>query len=290
MAVKNTGNRGFGFPALRCYVCPLCPPKTVSNNTPLSERAPSYSPHDPSGPGTPLQGPPLLLEGAAIWERYKWPVVGAVALLVLALLGSEFYQAAQRRRAQESSVALDGAKTISEYQKVIDQYPGTPAAANAYLLLASEKIEAKDFAGAAETWQVFAQKFPKHPQVAAALLARGNALAAQGKTDEARAAYQQVASAHSTDYTAPLAFLEEATLLKSQRKLEDARRVYENVVASYGNTNEANQARQELSFLNSLPPLGAPAPAPAPTPPVSVAPAPPDSPTASAAPTPTASP
>ena len=271
----RTGNRGVGFLALRCYVCPLCPPKTVSNNTPLPGRATSYSPHDPGGPGTPIQGPPLLLEGAAVWERYKWPVVGAVALLVLALLGSEFYQGTQRRRAQESSVALDGAKTITEYQKVIDQYPGTLAAANAYLLLASEKIDAKDYAGAAETWQTFAQKFPKHPQVAAALLARGNALAAQGKVDDARAAYQQVTSAHSTDYTAPLAFLEEATLLKSQRKLEDARRVYENVVASYGNTNEAKQAQQELSFLNSLPPLGAPAPTPV------LAPAPAASPDAS---------
>ena len=263
----------------------------MSKNTPLSERA-SYSPNDPGGPGTPIQGPPLLLESAAVWERYKWPIVGAVVLLILALLGSELYRNNQLRRAQEASAALDGSKTIGEYQKVIDQYPGTLAAANAYLLMASDKADTKDYAGAAETWQTFTQKFPKHPQVAAALLARGNALAAQGKIDEARAAYQQVTSAHSTDYTAPLAFLEEATLLKSQRKLEDARRVYENVVASYGNSIEANQARQELTYLNSLPPLNAPAPTPvpAPAPVASVAPVPPAAPAASAAPTPVESP
>ncbi len=263
----------------------------MSTNSPLPERT-SYSPNDPGGPGTPIQGPPLLLEGAAVWERYKWLVVGAVMVLILALLSSEYYQANQRRHAQEASAALDGSKTVSEYQKVIDQYPGTLAAANAYLLLASDKVDAKDYAGAAETWQTFTQKFPKHPQVSAALLARGNALAAQGKIDEARAAYQQVTSAHSTDYTAPLAFLEEATLLKSQRKLEDARRVYENVVASYGNSIEANQARQELSYLNSLPPLGAPAPTPvpAPTPLASVAPRPPAAPIASVAPVPAETP
>ena len=262
--------------------------KTVSNNTPLSDRSTArFSPNDPGGPGTPIQGPPLLLEGAAIWERYKWPVVGLVSLLILAILGSELYQNSQHRRAEAASAALDGSKTISEYQKVIDQYPGTLAAANAYLLLAREKIDAKDYAGAGDTWQTFVQKFPKHPQVSAALLGRGDALMAQGKFDEARAAYQQVSSAHSTDYTAPLALMAEATLLKSQRKIEDARRVYENLVTAYSNSDVAAQAKEELRYLNALPPVNAPAPTPVPV--ASVAPAVPVAPVVPAAPTPAAS-
>lgn len=256
--------------------------KTVSTNTPLPDRTTRFSPDDPGGPGTPIQGPTLLLEGVAFWERYKWPAVGAVLLLVFALLGSELYRGSQRRRAQAASAALDGSKTISEYQGVIDQYPGTLAAANAYLLLAREQIDAKDFAGAAVTWQTFADKFPKHPQVAAALLARANSLAAQSKPDEARTAYQQVSSAHANDYTAPMALMGEAGLLKSQRKLEDARRVYENVVASYSSSVAASQAKEELRYLNSLPPLNAPAPTPVP----SVVPAAPAAPVAPANATP----
>lgn len=249
----------------------------MSNQTPLPDRTDRFSPHDPGGPGTPIQGPPLLLEGAAIWERYKWPVVGAVALLVFALLGSELYRSNQQRRAEAASAALNGSKSISEYQGVADKYPGTLAAANAYLLLAHDQIEAKDFAGAAVTWQMFADKFPKHPQVAAAQLARGDALGAQGKFDEARAVYQQVTSAHANDYTAPLALISEAALLKSQRKLEDARRAYETVVSSYPNSMAATQAKEELRFLNALPPLGAqpPAPAATPLPTTSAAPVPP---------------
>lgn len=243
----------------------------MSKNTPLSDRPTRFSPDDPGGPGTPIQGPPLLLDGVAIWERYKWPLVGAVLLLILALLGSELYRSSQRKRNEAANTALNNSRTITEYQAVTEQYPGTLAAANAYLLLAHEQVDAKDFAGAAATWQLFTEKYPKHPQVAAALLARGNALEAQGKSDEARTIYEQVASAYANDYVAPAALVAEALLFKSQRKLDDARRVFENVAASYPNSGEANQAKLELRYLNSVPPLNAPAPTPTPAP--SVAPA-----------------
>ena len=258
----------------------------MSNNTPLSDRPTRFSPDDPGGPGTPIPGPPLLLEGVAVWERYKWPLVGAVLLLVVALLGSELYRSSQRKRTEAASAALNNSRTITEYQAVTDQYPGTLAAANAYLLLAREQVDAKDYAGAAATWQTFTEKYPKHPQVAAALLARGNALEAQGKPDEARTIYEQVANTYANDYVAPAALVAEAMLFKSQRKLDDARRIFENVAASYPNSGESLQAKQELRYLNSVPPLNAPAPTP--TPVAAVAPS--VAPAASVVPVPTVAP
>ena len=269
----------------------------MSKNNSLPKETTIPSPNEPGGPGTPIAGPDLLLEGTAVWEKYKWPVVVGLLLLVVALIGSELYRSSQRRNAEAASADLNAAKTIGEYQKVIDTYPGTLAAANAYLLLAREQIDAKDLAGASATWQTFAEKFPKHPQAGAVLVARGNALEAQGKLDEARAIYQQVASSYATDYAAPMARISEAALLKSQRKFEDARRVYDNVIATYPNSVGAIQAKDELRYLNALPPLGAPAPTPSPSPapipsaaptPVTVPLAPP-TPAASVVPTPVAS-
>ncbi len=242
----------------------------MSKNTSFRNETAAPSPNDPGGPGTPLVGPDLLLESSAAWGRYKYIVLGAVALLVLALVGSELYRNAQSRTAEAASAGLNGAKTIGEYQKVIDTYPNTLAAGNAYLLMARDQTEAKDFAGAAATWQTFAEKFPKHPQAGAALLARGNALEAQGKLDEARAVYQQVSTSHAGDYVAPLARVSEATLLTAQRKLEDARHVYENIIATYPNSVGKLLAEREMRYLNSLPAAGAPPP----TPTASVAPVP----------------
>ena len=238
----------------------------MSKNTSFRNETATPSPNDPGGPGTPLAGPDLLLEGNAAWEKYKFIVIGAVLLLVLALVGSELYHNSQRRMAEAASAELNGAKTIGEYQKVIDTYPNTLAAANAYLLMARDQTEAKDFAGAAATWQTFVEKFPKHPEAGAALLARGNALEAQGKPDEARAIYQQVATSYAGDYAAPLARLSEATLLTSQRKIEEARHVYENIIATYPNSVGAVVAKQEMRYLNALPAVGAPPPTPTPVP------------------------
>ncbi len=264
----------------------------MSNNSSLRNETATPSPNDPGGPGTPLAGPDLLLEGSAVWEKYKFIVAGGVALLVLALVGSEFYRNHQLHTAEAASAQLDNAKTIGEYQKVIDTYPDTLAAASAYLLMAHDQADAKDFAGAAATWQTFAQKFPKHPQAAAGLLARGSALEAQGKLDEARTVYQQVATTYANDYAAPLARIDEATLLVSQRKLDEARRVYENIIATYPNSVGALEAKEEMRYLNALPALGAPPPTPmpSPTPAASVAPVPvtPATPAASVAPAPVA--
>lgn len=260
-------------------------PQAVSKNTSLRPETTTPSPNDPGGPGTPLTGPDLLLEGSAVWERYKFIVIGGVALLVLALVGSELYRNSQRRTAEAAGAQLDSSRTIGEYQKVIDAYPDTLAAASAYLLMARDQTDAKDFAGAATTWQTFVEKFPKHPQAAAGLLARGNALEAQGKLDEARGVYQQVATSYANDYAAPLARISEATLLMSQRKLDDARRVYENIIATYPNSAGADEARQSMQYLNSLPAVGAPPPTP--TPAASVAPA--SAPMPSAPPAPAAS-
>ena len=96
--------------------------------------------------------------------------------------------------------------------------------------------------------------------------------------------------------------LSEAALLTAQRKLEDAKRVYENIVATYPNSIAAQEAREDMRYLNALPPAGAPPPTPTPAPVPAVAPAtsapavpvvvpaPVATPAASAAPTPAAMP
>ena len=152
------------------------------------------------------------------WEKYKLPIMAAVALLVLGLVGSEFYQSNLARRASEASALLNAAKTDAEYQKVIDAYPGSEAAANAYLLLGRSKYNAKDYAGATQAWQALAEKFPKHPLVPGALTGVAEAQEAQGKLNEARATYQRIATGYANSYAGPLARLGEADVLLAQRE------------------------------------------------------------------------
>jgi tetratricopeptide (TPR) repeat protein len=227
----------------------------------------------------------LLIEGSLFWDKYKLPILAAVALLVVALVASEFYEADRDKKIHAASAELDNAKTPADYRHVIDNYPGTMAAANAMLLLGRQQFDGKDYSGAAATWQGFADKNPQNMLAPVALSGAGTALEALGKYDQARSLYQRVATSYLNSFAAPLARLDEAALLKAERKPEEARRVYENLMASDANSDAARQAADELRFLRVMPavpgttplpgapPAATPAPAAAATGPATPAPA-----------------
>ena len=154
--------------------------------------------------------PDLILESSLFWDKYKLPIVAVVALVVLGLVGSEVYQNNLARKTAAASAMLDASKTPADYQKVIDTYPGSEAAANAYLLLGRAKYDAKDYAGAVDAWQTLAAKYPQRSLAPSALVGVAGALEAQGKLDEARNTYQRVATSYPNSYVAPLARLGEA--------------------------------------------------------------------------------
>ena len=217
---------------------------------PSLNRSPAVVPE-----GTPAPAGPdlLLLEGSLFWDKYKLPIVAAILLLVLALVGSELYQMDRDKKIRAASAELDSAKTPAAFRHVIDTYPGTMPAANAALLLGRNQFDAKDYAGSAGTWRTFADKNPQHPLAPVALIGAGTALEALGKNDEARGLYQRAATSFQNSFASPMARLDEASLLKSEHKPEDARRVYENIMASSPNTDAARQATSELRFLRVMP-------------------------------------
>ena len=243
--------------------------------------------------------PDLLLDSGLTWEKYKLPFVAAVAALALGFAGWSIYESQQSKNAAAASALFDAAKTEGDYLKVIDTYPGSSAAANAYLLLGRAKYNAKDYAGAAQAWRDFAAKFPKHQLVPDALTGEASALEAQGKLDEARVMYQRVATSYQSSYVAPLARISEAELLLAQGKKDEAKHVYEDVIASSQNSYAGQMAEQGLKTLNVLPAPGtnpaasapaAPAASPAVAAPAVALPAPSSvAPMASVAPTPAAS-
>jgi tetratricopeptide (TPR) repeat protein len=111
-----------------------------------------------------------------------------------------------------------------------------------------------------------------------------------GKTDDALATYQQIATAYPNSYTAPLALLSQVYILKAKGRNDDARRICETVLTQYRTSFWAGEAMQQLRLLkpssspapgpaetSTVPPLLARPPAPAP-PPAPQAPPPPKKP------------
>lgn len=209
-----------------------------------------------------LSSSDIALERDIFWERYKTAVMATIILALLALAGYGGYRFYSERRADAAASLLAGAKTPAEFQKVINEYPGAPAAASAYLLLADAQKAEKKFEEANATLQAFVDKNPKHEMAGTARLAMAGNLEALGKKDEALATYQRLATSDPKAFTAPIALFSQIHLLKEKNQIEEARRVCESIITQYRESRFAQEATFQLRQLKVK---SEPAPAAAPS-------------------------
>ena len=184
----------------------------------------------------PTATPPTTeasVEAQVFWLRFQKEIAAALIVAILAMIGYAGYRFYANQRESKAAELLGGAKTTEEYQAVIARYPGTPAGASAYLLLAEKQGTEKKFAEANASLQTFIDKNPEHEFAATAELMMAANLEAMGKNDEALVTYQRVATKYPTSYSAPLAMISQVPLLKAKNRIEDARRVCEEILTKY---------------------------------------------------------
>jgi hypothetical protein len=119
---------------------------------------------------------PAEFDAGVFWITYKTRIITFAALLIVALLLVATFQMAQHRKATYSRELLNSSSTPSEYQMVIDRYPGTMAAGNAHLLLAAKQREEGKYEDAIATLESFVRNYPDHPLVGGAELSIGKRL------------------------------------------------------------------------------------------------------------------
>lgn len=184
----------------------------------------------PIAPPTTTQA---SVEAQVFWLRYQKQIAAALIVVLLALVAFAGYRFYKNRRDTTAAEVLGGAKTKEDYQQVIEQYPGTPAGASAYLLLAQQQRGEKKFADANGTLQKFIEKYPEHDLIATARLAMAANLESLGRDDEALAIYQQVAGKYANSYNGPLAMISQVPILKAKNQIADARRICEEMLTKY---------------------------------------------------------
>jgi len=200
-------------------------------------------------PTVPPPSYDAALETRVFWDRFKSQIIAALIIVLLATIGFGGYRFYIDRKAAAASAMLASAKSAGAYQQVIANYPNTPAAADAYLLLAEAQRKEKKFADANTTLQVFINKNPDHELVSTAKMAMAANLESMGKNDQALSMYQQIASTYPNSFNAPLALLSQVYLLKPKNQTEEARRLCETILTRYRESFWASEAAQELRLL-----------------------------------------
>jgi TolA-binding protein len=203
-------------------------------------------------PTAPPPSRDVALETRFFWERFKNPIIAAAIVVLLAATVFNGYRFYSDRRAVAASAALASANTAQEYEQVIARYLTTPAGADAYILLAEAQRKERKCTEANKTLETFLAKYAKHELVSTAKMATAANLDSMGKTDEALAIYQQIASAYPNTYAAPLAMLSQVYILKAKNRNDDARRICETILTQYRTSFWAGEAMQQLRLLKPI--------------------------------------
>ena len=193
------------------------------------------------------------LETHLLWDQYKTTIIVVVAVLVLGGLGYAGYELYTARRAADATALLAGAKSASDYEQVIQRFPGSAPAASAYLLLATEQRAQKKYAEANTTLHKFIDQFPKHELITTAWMGVASNLESLGKNDEALSTYQRLATEYPQSFNAPLALLAQVPFLKAKGKNDDVRHLCETIMTQYRDSIVANEAIRELTLLPKPP-------------------------------------
>jgi TolA-binding protein len=183
-----------------------------------------------------------------IQHRTKIVLFGGLLIVAVASYGvSEFLRSQKLAGAQ---ALFAQAKSAEDYRKVIADYAGTPAAGDAYLLLAAELRKEGKLEESSTLLKTFTTQYPQHQLLSGAWTSLAANLEAEGKADEALAMYQKVSASYAGSFSAPIALLAEARLLREKGKKEEARKIYEQVAKTYAENPVAQQAAMELRLLD----------------------------------------
>jgi len=183
------------------------------------------------------------------WMQHKGKIVLYSTLLIVALVIFGVSQLVTQRKNAASTLALATAASVEDFQKVVADYAGTAAAADAQLKLAAKLRDEKKYDDAIATLQKFITDNPSSPLASGAWLSLGATQEAAGKLDDALQTYQQCSVKYPHAYGGPISMLRQASILQDKGKKDETRRVYETVISQYPNTYFSQAATQSLSLL-----------------------------------------
>jgi TolA-binding protein len=194
-------------------------------------------------------------EAELFWEKHRAILLACVgiALVLAAALAIWFIRAHSQRQAAAALFAQ--AKDPAAWREVIERYPSSAPAANAYFLLADALRRDGKLEESSAQYEKFLAAFPKNSLVGGARLGLAENLAVAGKTDEALASLRSVREKDAGSYAAPFAALLEGRILMRSGKFDEARKVFSNLVSSYPRSPAARTAGAQLdAIVPFLPP------------------------------------
>lgn len=177
-------------------------------------------------------------------------IVGAGIAAAIFLGWSLFrnYQSSQREAAAN---LLFSAQTPEQIQQVVSQYPKSPAAPLASLLLAGQAFDQGQYEVAQNLFSAFLDQHPTHLLADQARMGILQCMEAAGRYAEALDGYTGFVADKPGHYLEATAVFGKARSLELLGRLDEARATYEAFIAAHADDERMRgRAESALSFLN----------------------------------------
>ena len=176
------------------------------------------------------------------WIQRNSRLVGiGAAVVVVAGLGYWFYLRSgeikranaerQLNQAKQSIAAGNAALAQNDLQRVASRYKGTPAGAQAAMLLAQVEYSQGKFADGLKVLDGYTSERAAGPNLAAVWALKGDGELAQGKTADAASAYQKAADATALVGEKGMYLAKAARALQAGGKNAEAKALWERLAA-----------------------------------------------------------
>jgi predicted negative regulator of RcsB-dependent stress response len=216
-----------------------------------------------SGPLAEISQGPNAFE--AFLDRNQKNLIILAALCVIGAITLVVYRGIEQSRQQTAGAALNKAEDLNALQAVVNEHGKTTAAGSAMLLLANSQWTAGKKDEAVATLQKFISTSQTHPALYSAKANLGAKLMAQGKTNDATKAFEELASNPAARFIAPFALISLGDISKAAGDLEKAGTYYSDAKSKFPESSFADTAAKRLASLKAKSPTEIePPPAPAP--------------------------
>jgi tetratricopeptide (TPR) repeat protein len=172
-------------------------------------------------------------------------LVWLFAFVVIAIIAYGFIRHQSTLQANEAAEAFTSAKTIEDCDLVISRFAGTNAAANALLLKADLLWDQNKKTSAVDALKEFTSKNSSHPLFVHTLLGLGSKLDAMGDRKEAQAIFERIANEFASHEAAPLAQVRLGDLLWADGKQDEAKKAYEDLAVKFPDMAEFQSVSQD---------------------------------------------
>jgi len=193
----------------------------------------------------------LIFVGAGIGAYWFYQHQQETRALSLEFQGSQYFrqQPPGDEKTPAASQEENYKKAIEQYQKTIQDYPATPAAAVAQLYLGNAYMELKDFDSAVSSYRSFLDKKPRSDIMAGLAYQRlGYAYLAKNDFEDAQKAFESVdqlpgaMNKDQVDY-------ELGRVNETLGKKEEAIKRYQEITKQYSDSLFLAEAQQRLTAL-----------------------------------------